>query len=63
LEVVYEEKGKRKKKAVDLRWFPEKEDFIFSLKDNCTKRDIPFHEGKLNFFSRIQLKVGWKLFS
>jgi len=63
LEVIYEEKGERKEKAVDLRWFPKRENFIVDLKDNCTKRDIPFHEDELTFFSKIELKGGWMHFT
>ena len=61
LTVVYKKKGKRKKKAFDLRWFPKKEDFLHSLKNICTKRNIPFYESGLTYFSRIWLRIGFGL--
>jgi len=61
LTVVYKEKGKRKKEAFDLRWFPKKEDFLYSLRNICTKRNIPFYESGLTYFSRIWLRIGFGL--
>ena len=45
----------------DLRWFPKKEDFLHSLKNICTKRNIPFYESGLTYFSRIWLRIGFGL--
>ena len=61
LTIILEKKGKHKKNAVDLRWFPQKEDFIQSLRDICTKEDIPFYESELTYFSRIWLRMGFGL--
>ncbi len=44
-----------RRKRFDLNWLQEKEDFICSLKNNCTARNIPFHESEINFLSRIDL--------
>ena len=44
-----------KRKRFDLKWLQEKGDFIHSLKNNCTARNIPFHESEINFLSRIEL--------
>lgn len=61
LTVVYEEKGKKKKRMVNLRWFPKKDDFIIGLKKRCAEKSIPFHEHELTCHSRIELWMGFGL--
>ncbi len=61
LVVFYEEEGKNKKKSLDLRWFPKKEDFILRLKNECSVRNIPFHESGLTFCSKILMWMGLRL--
>lgn len=48
--ITFADKEKRKKRKFDLKWLLRKEDFILNLKDNCTEKNIPFHESELSFF-------------
>lgn len=47
--IIFADKEKCKKRKFDLKWLSRKEDFILNLKDNCTERNIPFHENELSY--------------
>ena len=46
-----------RRKGFDLKWLQEKEDFICSLKNNCTARNIPFCESEISLLSRMGLLI------
>jgi hypothetical protein len=49
------DKGETKRRLVDLQWLLEKENFINTLKDHCTAKNIPYHQSEPRFFSQIEL--------
>lgn len=53
LTVTYTDERKPKKKINDLKWLSRKEDFIYSLKNNCSKRNIPYREFEMTISSQI----------
>lgn len=55
LAISFEKKGKIKKKIFDIDWISKKEDFILSMKNKCTKRNIPFCESDMTFSSQVRL--------
>jgi hypothetical protein len=53
--IMFLDEGEKKRRLVNLKWLSEKEDFIHTLKDHCTEKKIPYHQGEISFFSRIEL--------
>ncbi len=46
LVITHFDKGKHKKQKFDLKWLQKKEEFISNVKNNCSTRDIPYHESE-----------------
>ena len=53
LTVVYNDEGKSRKKVNDLKWLSKKEDFIYNLKNSCSRKNIPYREADMTYSSRI----------
>jgi len=52
--VIYsDDKGKLKSRVNDLKWLSKKEDFIHNLKNNCSKRNIPYREVGMTYSSQF----------
>jgi hypothetical protein len=47
------DEGKIKEKKFDLKWLTSKEDFLHTLEEYCTAKNIPYHQSEISFFSRI----------
>jgi hypothetical protein len=47
------DEGKTKEKKCDLKWLTSKEDFIHTLEEYCTAKNIPYTQSEISYFSRI----------
>jgi hypothetical protein len=54
LTLIFDEKGKRKKSPLDLKWLSKKHDFVFKIKNYCTAKKISYCETKMTFSSRVK---------
>jgi hypothetical protein len=53
--ITFLDKGEIKRRLVDLKWLSEKENFIDTLKNYCTEKNIPYHQSEIRFTSQIEL--------
>ena len=52
--ISFQKKGKTKKKIFDIDWISKKREFILSIKNKCSEKNIPFYESDLTFSSQIR---------
>jgi hypothetical protein len=51
------DEGKTKKKKFDLKWLTSKEDFLHTLEEYCTAKNIPYHQSEISFFSWMKISL------
>jgi hypothetical protein len=51
------DEGKTKEKKFDLKWLTSKEDFLHTLEEYCTAKNIPYHQSEISFFSWMKLSL------